>query len=281
MDKVTELKTARKVRTVWISDVHLGFPGCSADYLAEFLRSIRCEKLYLVGDIIDFWYMKRRRFWSQSHNNVVRCILGKAKHGTEVVFIPGNHDENLRDYEQLQLGNIRIALDDIHETLDGRRLLITHGDQYDYVMRHSRFLAVVGSFLYDWLLRANRVVNWARRKLKKDYWSLAAYLKHKVKNAVQYIGQYEEILAAEAERRGVDGLVCGHIHRAEISRIGDVVYLNCGDWVESCTALVERWDGTIELIHWADKREVLKTLEPRGAMAGGNDTGTGSAGAAA
>ena len=263
MDKITELKTARSVRTVWISDVHLGFPGCSADYLAEFLRSIRCEKLYLVGDIIDFWYMKRRRFWSQSHNNVVRSILGKAKHGTEVIFIPGNHDENLRDYDQLILGNIHIRLDDIHEMLDGRRLLITHGDQYDYVMRHSRFLAVIGSFLYDWLLRANRLVNWARRKMKKDYWSLAAYLKHKVKNAVQYIGQYEEILAAEAERRRVDGLICGHIHHAEISQIGDVIYMNCGDWVESCTALVERWDGTIELIHWADKREVVKTLAPQ------------------
>lgn len=263
MDKVTELKTARSVRTVWISDVHLGFPGCSADYLAEFLRSIRCEKLYLVGDIIDFWYIKRRRYWSQSHNNVVRSILGKAKHGTEVIFIPGNHDENLRDYDQLILGNIHIRHDDIHEMLDGRRLLITHGDQYDYVMRHSRFLAVIGSFLYDWLLRANRLVNWGRRKLKKDYWSLAAYLKHKVKNAVQYIGQYEEILAAEAERRRVDGLICGHIHHAEINRIGDVIYMNCGDWVESCTALVERWDGTVELVHWADKCEVLKTLEPQ------------------
>ncbi|GAB4181114.1 MAG: UDP-2,3-diacylglucosamine diphosphatase [Wenzhouxiangellaceae bacterium] len=263
MENVTQLKTARRVRTVWISDVHLGFPGCSADHLAEFLRSFQCEKLYLVGDIIDFWYMRRRRYWSQAHNNVVRCIFGKAKHGTEVVYIPGNHDEKLRDYDQWQLGNIKICDDAIHETLDGRRLLVIHGDQFDYVMRHSRLLAVIGSFLYDWLLKANRVVNWVRGKLKKDYWSLAAFLKHKVKNAVQYIGQYEEILAGEAERRGVDGLICGHIHRAEISQIGDVHYLNCGDWVESCTALVELWDGSIELIHWADRREVLKVLNAR------------------
>ena len=265
MENVTQLKTARRVRTVWISDVHLGFPGCSADHLAGFLRSIQCEKLYLVGDIIDFWYMRRRRFWSQAHNNVVRCIFGKAKHGTEVVYIPGNHDEKLRDYDQWQLGNIKICDDAIHETLDGRRLLVIHGDQFDYVMRHSRLLAIIGSFLYDWLLKANRVVNWVRGKLKKDYWSLAAFLKHKVKNAVQYIGKYEEILAGEAERRGVDGLICGHIHRAEITQIGDVHYLNCGDWVESCTALVELWDGSIELIHWADRREVLKVLNARSA----------------
>ncbi len=267
MDNVTELSTARRVRSVFISDVHLGFPGCSAEHLNDFLHSIQCENLYLVGDIIDFWYLKKRGYWSQSHNNVVRSILGKAKHNTNVIFIPGNHDEVLRSYDGIQLGNVKIVKDAVHIAPDGRRYLVLHGDQFDYVVRHSKFLAKLGSRCYNWLLYANRMVNWWRDKLGKDYWSLAKFLKHKVKNAVSYIGSFESALAREANRRGVDGLVCGHIHHAEISRIDEVIYMNCGDWVESCTALIELHDGSIELQHWADEKKVIKVL-PRGASDG-------------
>lgn len=260
-NNVTELKTARRVRSIWISDVHLGFSGCSADYLIEFLRAVHCDTLYLVGDIIDFWALKRKPYWPQSHNNVVRCILGKAKHDTRVVFVPGNHDEVLRDYDGLRFGNIEIADTAIHTTVDGRRLLVIHGDQFDCVVKHSRALALLGTFLYEVLLRLNGIVNWVRRKFHRDYWSLAAFLKHKVKNAMQYIGRYEQVLADEAKRRGVHGIVCGHIHRPELSRVGTIEYLNCGDWVESCTALVERDDGVIELLRWTERKEVVKTLD--------------------
>lgn len=267
MDNVTELSTARKVRSVFISDVHLGFPGCSAEHLTHFLRSVRCENLYLVGDIIDFWYLKKRRYWCQAHNNVVRSILGKAKHNTNVIFIPGNHDEVLRQYHGVQLGNVKIVKDAVHISPDGRRYLVLHGDQFDCVVRHSKFLAKLGSHMYDWLLYMNRTVNWWREKMGKDYWSLAKFLKHKVKNAVSYIGSFEKAVSREGVRRGVDGLICGHIHHAEISSNKDVLYLNCGDWVESCTALLELEDGTIELVHYADKKEVLKVLHPGAADA--------------
>lgn len=262
MDSISELSNARRVRSVFISDVHLGFPGCSAEYLADFLRSIRCERLYLVGDIIDFWYLKKRRYWSQSHNNVVRCLLGKAKHDTEVIFIPGNHDEVLRQYDGVQLGNVRIVKEALHVSPDGRRYLILHGDQFDMIVRHSKFLAHLGSHLYDWLLWANRLLNWWREKNGKNYWSLAKFIKHKVKNAVSYIGNFEQAVVKEGERRGVDGLICGHIHHAEITNINGIMYLNCGDWVESCTALLEMHDGSIELINWAHGRKVTKVLKP-------------------
>ena len=258
-----QLKFKRHVRTIWISDVHLGFPGCSADHLLEFLRGMRCETLYLVGDIIDFWYMKKKRYWPQNHNNVVRSILGKAKHDTRVVFVPGNHDEVMREYDGLHLGNVEINNQLVHVTADGRRLLVMHGDQFDSAVVNSRFIGLIGSKLYDLLLRANRVVNWFRRRMGKDYWSLAAFLKHKVKNAVKYIGNFEKAVAREAQANEVDGLICGHIHRPEITRIEDVLYLNCGDWVESCTALIEHFDGTIELVRSADVREIVKTLPPR------------------
>lgn len=263
MPSADQLKFKRHVRTIWISDVHLGFPGCSADHLLDFLRTMRCETLYLVGDIIDFWYLKKKRYWPQNHNNVIRSILGKAKHDTRVVFVPGNHDEVMREYDGLHLGNVEINNQLIHVTADGRRLLIMHGDQFDSAVVNSRFIGLIGSKLYDLLLQANRLVNWVRRKMGKDYWSLATFLKHKVKNAVKYIGNFEKAVAREAEMHNVDGLICGHIHRPEITRINDVLYLNCGDWVESCTALIEHFDGTIELVHSADVREIMKTLPPR------------------
>ncbi len=253
----------RHVRSIWISDVHLGYSGCSAEHLLGFLRQMRCENLFLVGDIVDFWSLKRRRYWPQDHNNVVRSILGKAKHDTRVIFVPGNHDEVMRDYDGLTLGNVEIRDEYIHETADGRRLLIMHGDQFDSAVMHSRLIGLVGSKLYDSLLYINGLVNWVRRKLGRDYWSLAAFLKERVKNAVDYIENFERAVAREAKVRKVDGLVCGHIHRPQIKTIDGRLYFNCGDWVESCTALLEHHDGTIELIHYADRAEVITTLPPR------------------
>lgn len=245
-------------RTVWISDVHLGFRGCSADRLLSFLRTVECEYLYLVGDIIDFWEMKKRMFWPQSHNNVVRTILGKAKHGVQVVYVPGNHDELLREFHDMNFGNVHILEEAIHTNADGRRLLVTHGDKFDSVVRCSRAMAILGTRLYDWLLKANYLVHAVRRRFNLPYWSLAGFLKHKVKNAVQFISNFEQAVAYETARLGVDGVVCGHIHRPEISKLNNIVYCNCGDWVESCSALVEHQDGTLELIRWAETVNSLK-----------------------
>lgn len=245
-------------RTVWISDVHLGFRGCSAEHLLGFLRSVECEYLYLVGDIIDIWEMKKRMFWPQAHNNVVRTILGKAKHGTNVVYVPGNHDELLRDFCDMTFGNVHIVEEAIHTNADGRRLLVTHGDKFDSVVRCSRAMAMLGTRLYDWLLKANYVVHGVRRQFNLPYWSLAGFLKHKVKNAVQFISNFEQAVAYETARLGVDGVVCGHIHRPEITKLNNVIYCNCGDWVESCSALVEHHDGSLELIRWADTVASLK-----------------------
>lgn len=241
---------ALSYRTVWISDVHLGFRGCRADHLLNFLHSVDCEYLYLVGDIIDIWEMRKRIFWPQSHNNVVRTILGKAKHGVNVIYVPGNHDELLRDFHDMTFGNVQILEEAIHTNADGRRLLVTHGDKFDSVVRCSRAMAILGTRLYDYLLRANYVVHGIRRRFNLPYWSLAGFLKHKVKNAVQFISNFEAAVAYETARLGVDGVVCGHIHRPEITKLNDIVYCNCGDWVESCSALVEHHDGSLELLRW-------------------------------
>ncbi|KGM07124.1 Ser/Thr protein phosphatase family protein [Methylophaga thiooxydans] len=255
MQKQVSHKEKIKVRSVWISDIHLGFRGCSADFLLDFLHSVECDYLYLVGDIIDVWEMKKKMFWPQAHNNVIRTLLGKAKHNTKVVYVPGNHDEVLRDFDGAVFGNVEIQNEIIHTTADNKKLLILHGDQFDSVVKISPLLAKVGSRLYEYLLRANRWVNFVRRKLGFSYWSLAAFLKHRVKNAVQYISNFEEAVAHEAARQGVDGVVCGHIHRAEIARHHDIDYFNCGDWVESCTALVEHPDGTMEILNWTEFTE--------------------------
>lgn len=249
----------RRYRTVWISDVHLGTRGCNAAYLLDFLRSVHCERLYLVGDIIDLWVMRRGVYWPQSHNNIVRTVLGKAKRGTEVIYIPGNHDELLRAYAGQSFGAVKIRRQAVHKTPDGRRLLVLHGDEFDSVVQCSRVVALLGSRAYGLLLRLNRGVNYARRRLGFPYWSLAGAIKHKVKNAVNFISRFEDAVAQAAARAGVDGLICGHIHRAEIRTVGALQYLNCGDWVESCTALVEHDDGRIELLHWSDVQQALKS----------------------
>lgn len=243
-------------RTVFISDTHLGTPGCNADLLLDFLRSIECETLYLVGDIVDGWQLRKGWYWPSRHNDVVRSILKMAKHGSRVVFVPGNHDEVFRDYVGLEFGGIEVRLEDIHETTDGRRLLIVHGDEFDGVVRYAKWLAFLGDHAYVMLLKLNRLNNAVRRRLRLPYWSLSAALKMKVKNAVSYVCSFENAVARAASERDVDGVVCGHIHCAEIRQIGDITYYNDGDWVESCTALVEQADGTMEIIDWgARERE--------------------------
>ena len=259
-----------RYRTVWISDIHLGFRGCSAERLLDFLHSVECDYLYLVGDIIDILEMKRRLFWPQSHNNVIRTILGKAKRGTKVIYVPGNHDDMVRGYCGMAFGNVQIVHEAIHVKADGERLLVVHGDKFDSVVRCSRFMAVLGSRLYDWLLKANRLVHFGSRIFGLPYWSLAACLKGKVKRAVQYISNYEAAVSFEAARMGVDGVVCGHIHRPEITEMNTITYCNSGDWVESCTALVEHYDGTMELIRWPD--HALRPLEAADEIAIMDDT---------
>jgi UDP-2,3-diacylglucosamine pyrophosphatase LpxH len=257
MSPTPNSKPTFRFRTVFISDIHLGFRGCSAAYLLDFLRSIETETLYLVGDIIDIWSLRKSFFWPQAHNDVIRTILGKAKHGTRVVYIPGNHDNLFRDYDGMVFGNVEIRREAIHETADGRRLLVLHGDEFDSVIKASPLLEALGNRAYSFVLKLNRYVNLLRRAFGFPYWSIAAYLKHKVKNAVKYIANFERALAQEAQRRGLDGAVCGHIHRAEISQIDGVLYCNDGDWVESCTTLTEDFNGRLSLLRWTESKEVI------------------------
>lgn len=243
-------------RSIWISDVHLGTRGCKAEFLLDFLKNTESEYLYLVGDMIDGWRLKRSWYWPQAHNDVVQKLLRKARKGTKVVYVPGNHDEFARDYTDFNFGEVEVDREAIHTTLDGRRLLVVHGDQFDGVMQYAKWLAHLGDHAYTLALTANHWFNWVRRKLNLPYWSLSAYLKHKVKNAVQYINSFEEVMADLARHRGVDGIVCGHIHHAELRQLGDVWYANDGDWVESCTALVEHLDGRLEILHWTELRQL-------------------------
>lgn len=251
---ITEAAEGKRYRSLWISDVHLGTEFCKAEYLEQFLKSYQCDTLYLVGDIVDAWALKSRFYWPQSHTNVVRKILTKSKRGTKVVYVTGNHDEFLRKFVdfELNIGNISVVNEAIHETADGRQLLITHGDQFDIITRYHKWIAFAGDRGYDYLLVMNRHMNKLRQRMGMPYWSLSAYVKHKVKMAVNFISEFEDALAYECRKRGLDGVVCGHIHHAEVRDIEGVTYYNCGDWVESCTALAEREDGSMEIIHWAD-----------------------------
>jgi UDP-2,3-diacylglucosamine pyrophosphatase LpxH len=245
-----EHDAAQRFRAIWISDTHLGTTGCQAARLLDFLRRTESDYLYLVGDIVDGWQLRRRWYWHQSHNDVVQKVLRKARKGTEVVYIPGNHDEAVRHFLNLAFGGIAIREEAIHRTAKGLRLLVIHGDMFDAVVQHAKWLAHVGDVLYTISLKLNHTYNALRARLGLPYWSLAQFLKHKVKNAVSYIGAFEEALAAEARRRNLDGVVCGHIHKAEIRRIGGVLYCNDGDWVESLTALVETLEGELRIVHW-------------------------------
>ena len=242
----------RRWRSVFISDIHLGTPGCRADALLDFLRATHCDWLFLVGDIIDGWQLRRRWYWPQAHNDVVQKLLRKARKGTRVVFVPGNHDEFARRYVAHNFGGIEVAEDWVHTTADGRRLWITHGDLFDGVIQCAKWLAHVGDSLYEFTLRLNRHFNSLRARLGLPYWSLSQYLKQKVKRAVSYVGDFEAAVAREARQRGVHGVVCGHIHHAELRDIDGVLYANDGDWVESLTALVEHHDGRLEIVRWAE-----------------------------
>ena len=249
---IPDPEVTTSVRTVWISDLHLGTPGCQAGPLLDFLRQYECRTLYLVGDIIDGWQLRRSWYWPQAHNDVVQKILRKARKGTRVVFVPGNHDEFARRYVEHNFGGVDVHEDCVHTTVDGRRLWVTHGDLFDGVIQCARWLAVAGDIAYETTLRFNRHLNRFRARLGMPYWSLSRYLKLKVKRAVSYVCAFEEAVAREVRRRGLDGVVCGHIHQAEIRDIGGVLYCNDGDWVESLTALVEHHDGRLEIVDWSD-----------------------------
>jgi len=258
------MKQPHRYRTIWISDIHLGTRGCKADLLLDFLRHTESDTLYLVGDIFDGWRLRKSWYWLQSHNDVVQKLLRKARKGTEVVYVPGNHDEVARDYCDLQFGGIMVRRDCIHVTADGREFLVLHGDEFDVVVRYAKWLALLGDWAYTTLLAINHWFNEARKHFGYPYWSLSAYLKHKVKNAVEYIGNYETAIADEARQRGVDGVVCGHIHHPEIRDIDGILYCNDGDWVESCSALVEHFDGRLEILNWIEQRELVSRPRSKG-----------------
>jgi UDP-2,3-diacylglucosamine pyrophosphatase LpxH len=237
-----------RYRAIWISDIHLGTRGCKAEYLIDFLRQTESDYLYLVGDIIDGWRLKKSWYWNQGQNDVIQKILRKARKGTEVVYVPGNHDEALRNYTSMYFGGVAVEREVIHLTADGRRLLVLHGDEFDGVVTYARWLAFLGDRAYNVALSANHWLNLVRRRLRLPYWSLSAYLKYKVKNAVQFVGRFESVVAAEACRRNIDG----------------ILYCNDGDWVESCTALVEHQDGRLEIIRFAE-------IDHRGAALGSRE----------
>jgi len=240
-----------EVRTIFVSDVHLGIRACQAGRLLEFLRAYSARELFLIGDIIDFEALARNIYWTREHNTVVQKILRRARHGERVTLIPGNHDHTLREYAGATFGDIRVAREWIHVGADGKRYLLTHGDAFDPVSQCSRFIAALGDITYTWLLRLNRQLAWWRRRFGANgYWSLSNYVKQRIKRAADYIRDYELAVARAARARDVDGVICGHIHVAAIKDMQGLTYVNCGDWVDSCTAVVEHHDGRLELVRW-------------------------------
>ncbi|MFC4486579.1 UDP-2,3-diacylglucosamine diphosphatase [Tepidiphilus baoligensis] len=239
------------VRSVFLSDIHLGTRACKAERLVDFLREYPAQYLYLVGDIVDFWAMRRGIYWSAAQNTVVQKILRRARHGARVIFIPGNHDEALRDYVGTAFGDITLHAEYVHETADGRRFLLIHGDEFDEVTRHHRWVALLGDVAYGALVRANVLWAWVRRQMgRPGYWSLAGHVKRKVKKALEFRYGFEDAVMRSVRERGLDGVICGHIHWAAIKEVEGLFYVNCGDWVDSCTAIVEHIDGRLELVDW-------------------------------
>ena len=251
-----------RYRTIWISDLHLGTRNTRSTELLDFLECNDADYLYLVGDIIDGWALRRNWYWPQVHNDVIQLLLHKARKGTRVVYIPGNHDEFARDFLNVRFGGITVKDEAIHTALDSRQFLVIHGDQFDGIIKHARWLSTLGASFYYLLLKLNRWLNFARRRMGLPYWSLSAYLKNKTKRAVQFMADFENAVAREARAYGVEGVVCGHIHRAEMRTIDGIEYCNTGDWVESGTALVEHVDGQINLINWLDQSSRNNTEEP-------------------
>ncbi len=261
---------AQRYRTVFISDLHLGTPGCKADCLLDFLQHVESEYLYLIGDVVDGWRLKKKRFWPERHSQILRALRARSRRGTRVTYLPGNHDEALRRRIGRGFAGVRVLHDVIHQTADGRRLLVIHGDAFDGVCTDMKWLARLGSIAYDLALQVNTGFNLLRRWLGLGYWPLSAFLKAQVKAAVNFVERYEHSLAAEARRRSVAGVVCGHVHKPEIRTIDGVQYFNDGDWVESCSALVEHMDGRMELLHWAERRQfdpltIRRRVAPRAA----------------
>ena len=238
-----------RYRTVWISDLHLGTKACRVEPLLDFLSTIECEYLFLVGDVIDLWALKRKWYWPQSHNDVIRKILKRSSKGAHVVYIPGNHDENFRGYIGLTFGGVEIKREATHTTADGRKILMLHGDEFDSVVTNHQYLTAFGDVCYDWLLALGRGYHWLRRKFGWRYFSLAAYVKHKVKYICQFVSNYHDSLIRYAKSKDAEIVITGHIHRPEIVPMGDITYANCGDWVENCAALVEHLDGRLEIIY--------------------------------
>ncbi|MEQ1697972.1 MAG: UDP-2,3-diacylglucosamine diphosphatase [Hyphomicrobiaceae bacterium] len=240
----------QRYRAIFISDVHLGTRAAQALPLLDFLKHHDADAIYLVGDIVDFWKVRRGPHWPQAHNDVVQKLLRRVRHGTRLIFIPGNHDEGLRDFSGMHFGGIEVLQSVVHQAANGKRYLVMHGDEFDVVIRTAKWLAFLGDRGYELALWLNNPLNWVRRHCGLGYWSLSAYLKYSVKRAVNFIGAFEEAVAAEARRNGVDGIICGHIHHPADRDIDGIRYLNCGDWVESCSALIEHEDGRIELVRW-------------------------------
>ncbi len=242
-----------RVRSIFLSDIHLGTRACQAERLLSFLRAYDAEYVYLLGDIIDFWSLRRGIYWPPLHNTFVQKILKRARHEVKVVLVPGNHDEALRAYVGSEFGDIRVMSETVHVGADGRRYLLLHGDEFDQVTRYHRWVALLGDIAYGVLVRVNGPLSWSRRKLHlRGYWSLAGYAKRKLKGALEFVYGFEESVAHHVRQRGLDGVVCGHIHSATIKAIGGIAYINCGDWVDSCTAIVEHADGRMELVRWQD-----------------------------
>lgn len=257
-----EPQPLRRYRALFISDVHLGTRCCQAGMLVDFLRKVDADTIYLVGDIVDGWQLRTSWHWPQEHNDVVQKLLRKVRKGVELFYIPGNHDEFLREYYGTHFGGVQVVGSAIHQGQDGKRYLVVHGDAFDAVVRHARWLAHLGDWAYDTALAVNTRVNWVRRHLGLTYWSLSQWAKLKVKDAVNLIGEYEKALVTEAKRCEVDGIICGHIHHAALhDRLG-IRYINCGDWVESCTAVAERYGGGFEIIRWAEERAQHRPAQP-------------------
>jgi len=250
-----EESSHRRCRSVFISDLHLGTPGCQAQALLDFLKHHPSDYLYLVGDIVDGWQLRKRWYWPQAHNDVVQKLLRRARKGTRVIYVPGNHDEFAREFAGHSFGGIEVVSEAVHVTAEGKALWVIHGDYFDGVVQCARWLAYLGDNLYEFTLRLNRHLNHLRGRMGLPYWSLSAYLKLKVKKALNYVMDFESAVAHEARRRGHQGVVCGHIHRAEMREIAGVLYCNDGDWVESRTALIEHYDGRLELVEWVPARE--------------------------
>lgn len=237
-------------QTIFVSDVHLCSKDCHADEFLIFLKTVKCKKLYIVGDFFDIWMLKKRWLWSDKYNHIIQRLLKMSRKGTEVIYIPGNHDEMFREYVGHDFGGVKIMLNDTHQTVDGKRFFVTHGDEFDAIVKYNKWLAVVGSHAYDYLLMFNRIINWHRRILGREHWSLAAFAKKKVKNASVYIDRFEEAVIQETKRRGTDGVICGHIHTPVLRDFEGKIYCNTGDWVENCSFLAETYDGKLKLMDW-------------------------------